>query len=182
MSRLTVAIVLLLLTAGVVFFIIAPQWQQISATRAEIQRLQDLNAELAELDALRESLTQQYNAISEADMDKLEAIAPPTPDTARALVDFEALALKNGVVLDRVDFISSEKASGGGLQAPSARSYVPLPVTINLKGSYDAFRSFLSGLEQNVRLFDVSEINLGGGEKDITHFSATLSGKIYFRK
>lgn len=179
-----IGMILLFTTAAVAVFFIVPQWDAIAMTRGEIQRLQLLSQELTDLASQRDTLTKEYNAISEADLQKLKSIAPSGPDAGTALVDFESLAGKSNLVLGQADFAGNSPASPG-LVLSNTPSVVSVPVTLALRGSYEAFRSFLRDLEHNVRLVDVTDISFGaegtGAAGPAAGLGVNVKGKIYYR-
>ena len=179
MPRLLVATTLWVLAAIAVGSLIMPHWRAIGSSRQEITRLQSLHEELNQLAERRDELTRAYNAIPEADLVKLTAIVPRDPASASVLADFEALTRKHGLVLERVEFLAGDRTATT-LGIPSARLYRTLPVAMNLRGSYESFRAFLTGLEQNLRLFDATEINFTGTQA--AQFSVTLKGVMYVRQ
>lgn len=182
MSRLTVGIILLFLAVGAVFFLVVPQWTAVVAVRDSIARLQNLNDELTGLGEQRDALTARYNAISSDDLEKLDALAPRDSANAGVLANFDALASANGLALERVDFMGSDAdaAAAPALALPGSRLYGAIPVTLSLRGNYEGFRKFLADLERNLRLMDVSEINLGIGAG--SNIAATVRGRIYYRR
>lgn len=179
MSRFSVAVVVVFLAVATVFFVVLPQWRGIGSLRAEIGGLEALNDELAKIADQRDLLTKEYNAISDEDLAKLRSIAPANSDNSTVLVDFEALAQKNNLVLSQVDFNAGEKNQIAGAAARS-RVFGAIPVTLALRGSYEGFRGFLQALERNLRVMDVSEINFSGG--DGKSLSTSVRGRIYYRR
>lgn len=163
MPRITVAIVLIVLTGAVTVFFTVPQWEAIQAGRTAVGELEALSAELIELAARRDELTDAYNRIPEADLLKLQAVAPAERGTAEALTDFEALAIQNNIALDQIDFVAGEK-SAVALGAPGPRPYAAVPVNISLRANYESFRNFLTALEYNLRLFEVEEITFASAQ------------------
>jgi len=180
MPRITIGLTLLLLAAAVAYFGALPQWQSIVAARAEIAGLQQLSTELGGVIAQRDAIRQVYNAIPEADLQKLAVLAPASPETPAILVDIEALARQHGIALGEVDFTSPEKPAIGGLPVVTGERFANISTNIHLAGSYESFRSFLGGLERNLRLFDASEINFAAG-KDV-RLPIVLKGDFYYRR
>ena len=179
MSRLIVAILLLLIAAAAVFFFVMPQWKEAQKIKADINGMEALHRELADLASSRDSLVQQYNAVDGRDLKKLEAIVPKGRLTSSALTDFEILVQKNGLSLERVDFSENKETSSGALPKPSSSSYSVMPVSLTLEGGYENFREFLKALELNLRLIDIEEIAFSVVEnKD---FPITIKGRIYYR-
>lgn len=180
MSRLIIAIILLVITAAIAVFVIRPQWDKITALRQSLRELGAFNDELNRLAVRRDELTNEYNQISEADLVKLSLIAPADRRAASVLIDLETLALKSGVAIDQVDFLAGEKTSTQGLTLPSSQLFGAIPVTLNLRGSYETFRGFLTALERNLRLIDVDEIAITSSQGK--EAPITLKGTIYYRK
>lgn len=179
MSRLVAAIVLLGATAAVVVFLIMSQWKKVGETRAAIQELESVHEELTQLATNRDALIAEYNTIAEADLAKLQRIAPAGLKTTDVLTDFEELARKNSLTLGQVEFVGDKGSTGGGIAVP-LRHYAIIPVNLNLRGSYENFRDFLMTLEHNLRIFDTDEINFASGQgKEST---ITLKGRIYYRR
>ncbi|MBI4132848.1 MAG: type 4a pilus biogenesis protein PilO [Candidatus Sungbacteria bacterium] len=180
MSRFGIGFLLLALAAAAAYFLAFPQWQKILALRADIQSLQALNTELTALAEKSEVLQQEYNAIPEADLEKLRSIAPATADTSRVLSDLENLAQRNQLLLSRVEFTAAAQGAVTELQLPVSRPYTAIPVTMQLSGSYESLRAFLVGLEHNLRLLDVNSISFSSASDK--GFSIGIGGKMYYRR
>lgn len=180
MSRLGVGFLLFVLAAAAAYFLAFPEWQKISALRVDIRSLQALNTELTALAEKSEILQQEYNAIPEADLEKVRSIAPATADTSRVLSDLENLAQRNALLLSRVEFAGAAQGAVTGLQLPTSRLYTALPVTMQLSGSYESLRAFLINLEHNLRVLDVSSILFSSASDK--GFSIGISGKMYYRR
>lgn len=110
---------------------------------------------LADLKALNDS----FSNVSKADIAKVENILPDNSDTAGLLVQLETLALKNNLFLASVDIneapesIRAKEAIGG---------VAKIDINLNLVGSrtgdYSGLKTFLTDLENNLRLFDVNSV------------------------
>lgn len=180
MPRFAVATAILIAAAAVVFFSIVPQWQQVSKTRAGITRFRLLHEELKELAQLRDDLSQDYNAISEDDFERLSVIAPNQPRISAALVDLETLSTQHGVSLERIDFSDAERGRGPALAAPAVRFTTPIPMTMGMQGSYDSLRAFLIALERNLRVIDLNEVSLTTA--DGASFTMAIRGAMYYHR
>lgn len=179
MSRLTSAIILILLTAAAAVFLVMPQWRRIGEERAAVAEFQAFHEELAGLAANRDALIAEYNTVAEADLVKLKGMAPADARTTGVLTSFEELARRNSLALGQVDFIG-EKAPTAAIAAPTARRYGAIPVTLTLRGGYENFRDFLSALEHDLRIFDTNEITFAAAQAK--QATINLKGQIYFRR
>ncbi|MBI4132444.1 MAG: hypothetical protein HY474_02315 [Candidatus Sungbacteria bacterium] len=179
MSRIAAAIIFLALAAAAIAFGALPQWRRVVEVRSALAELQSFHTELTALAANRDALIAEYNTIAEADLAKLQILAPSKPKTTDVLIGLEELARRNGIILGQVDFTAPASQSGA-LPAPAARRWTALPVTLSLRGSYDGFRNFLTTIERDLRLFDSDEIIFSSpGGREAT---ASLKGRMYFRR
>ncbi len=181
MSRFNLGILFFILAAAAVYFLIMPAWDRVAVLRGEIRAVQDLSAQLIELGNVADALQQEYNAIPETDLEKLKSIAPKTAATAGVLGDFESIAAKNAVRLRAIDFKGAAAGQAKTSLALSAQSrFSPIPVTLQLVGTYESLRSFLIDLEHNLRLVDVKEINFRPGSESTSPIS--VSAQMYYRR
>lgn len=162
MTRLTFAIVLLVLASAIFVFGLFPAWSGVQMARAEIQKLIRLNDELQEIARIRDDLTAQYNAIPQSDLNKLSAMLPSGFGSAQFLRDMEALATKYGMFLKNIDFVTKEKTQTTQIQLPVQRLVASIDVSFNARGSYESFRSYLKDLEKMARIIDISDISFSG--------------------
>ncbi|MBI2055514.1 MAG: hypothetical protein HYT42_01335 [Candidatus Sungbacteria bacterium] len=185
MLRLVSSLILLGLSAALIYLGLVPQWSSVTAARNEIGRLQSLQAELIQLEDQRDKLTQEYNAISESDLQKIRSIAPSGEETSALMVDLEAIAKRSQTTLQSVDFTGREAAAIAPLAGAGDTAYTPVLVNIGAQGSYESLVQFLRGVERNLRLVDVVEINFGGipgGVVGSRILSAVFKGNIYYRR
>lgn len=189
MSRISVAVILLALAGLVIYFGDMRQWQIIQESRKEIARLQNVGDELVRLERKRDELTEEYNRISQENLDKLDSIIPATTQTSATLVDFESIAEKNGVLVQTVDFSSGK---GGAVDANLAQNsiYKAIPLSMSVLGHYESLVNFLRDLERNLRLVDINEVGFGvaGGLAGQTgtsvaakNITAQLRGMMYYQ-
>ena len=126
---------------------------------------------LAKVEQLKEAFNNREDAIK-----KVSYIFPEEKDSAGLIVQFEALASENGLILERIDF-------GRVTKDQKDLTVKSLDLTLNLKGSYPAFKSFLEALELNVRMMDIQTINFTAGKEDagITLFEFNIKLKVYYQ-
>lgn len=145
--------------------------------QADSEKLPEL---LQELDSLRGSIP--ADADSSAYLDGLNALASASGVTISALTVGSATAYAPAPAPEDPNAVATDAAAAEGddataTQAPVAEepvaaanpafvtnplitgdSFVTIPVTIDVTGSYDAVLNFIAGLQSGERLFLVSEI------------------------
>lgn len=189
MSKNTVSALFILVALGVIYFLFLPQWQAVNEAKADHDAANFAIDEFKKLSDKRDLLRDTYNKVNAPLLDKATQVISSGPQVAGFLADLEALALKNGLILHSVDFGSQgapapnagakPASSSGGAGLNLSQGVFALPFTVQVVGKYDSFKSFLSDLELNQRLIDVTGINFGAPRGDIFEFS--IQAKSYYQ-
>lgn len=120
-----------------------------------------VNLDTAEkLKTSREELLAKYNSISKSDLDNLKTLLPDSVDNIRLIIQIDSLATRNGLSTVRgVDYQSQQTAAVAAQTPDAARQpYGDFTISFETSGQYKNFLSFLSDLEENLRLVDVTAI------------------------
>jgi Tfp pilus assembly protein PilO len=171
-------------SVGVFITVILPRYQEIKTDRADIVTY---NANLATAQKLQQSrnvLVAQYNNIPKADVDNIKTLLPDSVDNIRLIIQLDSLATKNGLSsLRNVEYNPTQGTAVTG-DTPrttdakvAQRPYGEFIVTFETSGQYSNFLTFLSDLEQNLRLVDVTNIQFTPSSTDGTQTAA--SGMTY---
>lgn len=161
---------LLLIAASVGVFItfVKPRYQEIQKVRQEVAA-SDENLNTADkLQQSRVALIAKYNSIPKVDLDNLKILLPDSVDNIRLIIQINSLANKNGLsVLKNVDYKSDQDTTSTD-QASSPESakrpYGEFTVSFQTTGQYKNFLTFLSDLEQNLRLVDVVSVDFSSND------------------
>ncbi len=137
-----------------------------------------------------EGLQTRFDQVNRDTLARLATLVPPEPDLPGLFVQMEALARQNGLVVTSVQFTAAESTAGAaaessavasedapydaGGSAGSVESLVskdqtspPRAVTITLTlahGAYGALKQFLSAVESNLRLLNISSVSFTSAE------------------
>lgn len=159
--RLRLAVLALIIAAGMGYFFIRPQWAAVRSLGAQIRELQAFREELRELILIRDKVATDYETIPQSDIVKLQAMVPPDPQPAGLVVDLEALAQKSGLALTQVSVALGQSSSA--LEPAPASGLTPIPVSFSIVATYETLQTFLSNLERNRRIMDVTEFSFAPG-------------------
>ncbi len=168
---------LLLITACIGIFIgfIIPRYHAVQDLRSDVASYNANLATASQLEQSRQSLIAQYNNIQKTDLDNITTLLPDSVDNIRLIIQVNALATKDGLSsLHSVDYDTTQvpSSSAGGTGTDESQT-VENPVTANLpygqfvisfqtSGQYSNFLSFISDLEQNLRLVDITNVEFTG--------------------
>lgn len=179
MSRFTVSIILILTSIGVYYFFFADQWNALQDVRLDMQAANDALTQLTEISAKADNLREVYNSVNQENKDKLAKMIPSGSDTISLVIDFNQLAVRNSLLMKSIDFggVGSGRSVSQAGVAPDLRiGAYTLPISLDISGSYDAFRRYLTDLELNQRVIDVSSLNFGAAANGSYTFQVRAQG------
>ncbi|HWC57805.1 MAG TPA: hypothetical protein VG621_02560 [Candidatus Paceibacterota bacterium] len=171
----------------VVFFVfIRPLYESASVTHQEVAAEKENLATASQLVQSRDALMQTYQSIAPADLQNIKTLLPDSVDNIRLIIQINALATQHGLSLLRnVDYqtqddqgSTSQTSADGSVpafqnpQAPQT-PYGQFTISFETTGQYKDFLSFLSDLEQNLRLVDVVSVEFEPAPTSTTGQQAT---------
>lgn len=179
-------LILIALSIGAFALYIKPRYEAARETKDLIADYAG-NLDTAEkLKTSREELISRYNEIPKADLDNLKTLLPDSVDNIRLIIQIDSLATRNG--LSTVRSVDYQTVGGGQAQQTpdtARKPYGEFVVTFDTTGQYKNFLSFLSDLEENLRLVDVTKVDFvaGGGAQSLAgNMSYKVTLKTYWLK
>ncbi len=175
------ALLLILVSIGVFFFFVDPQYKEVKALRIRHAENEKMLDKAKELRAKRDELNQRYKNISEEERNKLTKAVPETVDNVQLIFDIDNIARKYGIVLKGIS------VSGGtekDANKPASRQVVDktgqrngtITLGFSFSTSYDSFKSFLADLEESLRLVDVTDFSISANDtNNIYDYSIKLN-------
>ncbi len=176
-------LLLIVASIGVFVAVILPRYSTIKTTRTDIAAFNANLATAGRLQQSRDALVAQYNNIQKSDLDGIKTLLPDSVDNIRLIIQLDSLATKNGLsslrsVTYSTDQIPTSKTAATptsaagtvGAVAPvspttgttdpasAQRTYGQFIISFQTSGQYSNFLSFLSDLEQNLRLVDITDV------------------------
>ena len=187
MSKIAISLISLVLAAALVFLLIIPFWSSIKVLKQELVLKKEEATKIEELLTKTQQLSQEYEEVSKG-AERISLSLPNEKDIPRLLVQFDALAATNGLLFESIGF--GDLAGADQLPANQAKrtisSFLSLPLSIEIMGSYEAFRLYVDALERNIRSMDINGIKftsrkIGQGELSGI-FDFSLSVDVYYLK
>jgi hypothetical protein len=152
---------------------------------ASVQKLQTQQIELTvaskkmkQLNEARSTLLEKYNAFSQDDISRLQKALPDNVDNIKLIRDIDGIA-------ERYDLNVRNVAVDIGGDAPGVisagdKTYGTVILSFSVACSYETFLSFLSDLEQSLRVVDV--VSIAFDTSDTGQYGYTVSLKTYWLK
>ncbi len=180
-----VPIILLLASAGLFFGYVDPNYKSptpsdqtdyktysITALKQELANFNGVAQNSTDIIKKRDVLIADKNKISNDNNDRLEKLLPSNIDNIKLIIEIGKIAQGRGLTLRNVsvgNFNNSQQVGAGN------SSYGTLSLSFTVTSSYNNFLSFLSDLENNLRIIDVTGINFTSSDNGQYDFGITLN-------
>lgn len=143
MIRNIIIIIIILGFIAVVVFLDIPGVQSVLARRKEIKNQQQVLLDKQDLLLRVEKLTRLYEENKE-NVEKTDYILPSSEEIPNLIVQMEALAFEQGLVLGKVAFeTSAEQGITPEGEQKTTQDYETMNINLELMGTYDGLKVFL---------------------------------------
>ncbi len=166
-------LIFLLIALGIFIWVINPVYKDIGVLRSDGNQYQMALARAEEAVSKRNELVTRYNNFSDADLQRLQKLLPDNVDNIRLVVDLNSIAAKYGTGIKNIK-ITENSPAGSRDAAADIKPYGSLSMTFGVSLSYDNFLRFLTDLQQNLRLTDVTAVDFTAASAGIYDYSITL--------
>ncbi len=167
MNRNITALILIVLSVGIYFTYTSGQIALLNSIQATNNQYQSAINNAKKLITLRDSVLNQYNAISDQDKARLDKIVPDNIDNIRLMIDISGIASRHGVTAANLTTSADSSASGassagasGSAASASSKGLSTVVVSFSVTTSYDNFIAFLQDIERSLRILDVTTLSL----------------------
>ena len=187
-----------------VAFLIMPALDSLNADRQFVAEQKSTLEQITSFNQKIEEMNRQYKA---EELERLLSILPKEEELPSLLIQLEALATGNGLIMESVDFSEiaqtsetapprpspelqnvfpqSQETSGKSAslnpQEVQSALYKILAVRLKLSGGYGAFKNYLQAVEKNLRLMDVSSLDLNTSSGTAQNFAFSVNLQVYYQ-
>ncbi len=178
--------ILFLGTAIVIFLSpVKKNWEEIKTLTVEKKDFNTALASSRELMKLRDDLIAKYNEIPAEDLARLDKMIPSGVEKMKLAVEIESLIKKHGFSVKdiQVEVSSADKNTSNANSRNSAvvnSGFDAVYLNISFSGPYKPFLSFISDIENNLRLMEIESISFISGENDWYDYKMKI--KTYSKK
>jgi Tfp pilus assembly protein PilO len=169
--RLILSIIMVLASIGGFIAYIVPTYTDAKTIGVQKTEYLDLLANARLLVEKRDQLLQKYNNISPSDIAKLEKMLPANPDNVKLILEIDALAKTQGLVLQNVKIQDAAETDAKN-QKPATRinpDIGTLTLDFTTSGSYTAYVNFIQSLERDLRIMNLKKISFIAPEDKNTY-------------
>ncbi len=183
-----VPIILILSSVGIFFGYVDPNYKgsipadsKVEYKDYSIQALKEVTGGFSEIAQNSSTIIKRRNAliekkknISNEDTALLEKLLPSNIDNIRLIIEIGKIAQKENLILKNV---SVGNFNGNNAQAvgESNSTYGTLSLSFSVTSSYGNFLNFISDLENNLRIIDITGISFNATDNGQYDFSVNLN-------
>ena len=125
-----------------------------------------------------DKLSQQFGELNSSETTNSKTILhalPPVYDYAALASSIDSLASLSGVSSDTN---IGEDTSSSALNFATTSQPVEIPLNLNIKGSYDAIRTYIDNLERSIRPIQIQALTYTGTNSDL---QILIEAKTYYQ-
>lgn len=186
------SIVLIIVSIGVFFFFIDPQYKNVQKLNAEIEENNKVIEVANRLKSKKDELNDKFNQISQEEKTELEKLLPDTVDNVRLIIDINNIAEQFGIVIRDINISTKEtnvneskkvvaqKSNFDGVLQENSIKYVDtsrvgvITFSFSVSAKYEVFLEFLKQLEESLRLVDIRNMQISRGSGVFYDYRVTL--------
>lgn len=190
--RFITPIILIGMSIGIFFVFTNSIYGDISTLRVQEASYNEALNNSKALENQRDVLTAKYNAISPDDLQKLQKLVPDNIDNIRLILEIEQIAAPYKMVLKNIQYnptSTTQSAVPGAVATPgsvspvaaqsSGKNYGTWDLEFSTSGSYDNFLNFTRALDSNLRIVDISSVDISPSNGTTSTPGSTSSSDAY---
>lgn len=196
MKKVIISLIGLVVVLILIFLSVIPLWDSVKVKDSELDNQQKDLENLRQLVEKNSRLKQEYQSL-ESEVEKVFLALPKEKDIPNLLIQFQALAAINGLLMESISFgriaapainqisksvtaadeeelVANAKeivAPVNNIAASSQRitsSLRGLNVDMTLTGAYRNFKKYLAALAKNVRFMDAEKVSFNRINQELT--------------
>lgn len=177
--RFVIPIILIGMTITGFFMFVSPAYTKVNELKVVATSYDEALTNSKALEEQRDKLTKKYSSIDPENLDKLSVLLPDSVDNIRLILEIEKIASPYNMFLKDVKYNTdsqktiTDPTQARLLQTPQAKKdYGDWDLEFSTEGTYLNFVNFLTDLEHNLRIVDVSSVSfssqVGGVAPNLT--------------
>ena len=185
MNKNIIATILIVLSVGLYFTVTTNFLAQAKDVQALNDQYNSAIDSAKKLISVRDQVIKDYSNVSDSDRQRLSKMIPNSVDNIRLIIDLNNVALHHGFVLENIKAaaaVSKTVAPTPSVPQGANPNFVTIAtpvldtvnVSFDVKAPYLSFISFLQDLEANLRIMDVSSINMSIADNGVYSYNVEL--------
>jgi len=151
------------------YYWVYPSWIDTQNLLAERNAYDEAIKQVKAFKERKNILTQRLDGIPDRDKQRMRAIMPQDADPIRLVMNINEYAKRRNI--DTWDFAvqGDENGENRNEEEGSAIPYESTRITFSFSGTYNQMVSFIEGLQQQSRIFDITHLSFEADDEDTVY-------------
>jgi len=158
--KILLPIILIIVSVVLFFMQINPIYTDLKLLRVQAKEYDEALKIATELEQLRTELAKTVESFSDEDMARLDHFLPRRLDTVRIILDVDAIAKTNSIILENLDVDDSNATPPAQGNVPGYIGLNSVGLGFNFTSTYPQAIRFIQELEKSLRLLEVSSLSV----------------------
>lgn len=168
------AIILLLLSVGLFYTFINPQYQDVRKLYALAGEYQNILQNASAIIELRDQLLVTYESLPKAEIERVNKALPDNVDTVRLALDLDNMASRYGISIKNIQTAAGNGGANAIVLPEHAGVYEKTTISFGFVSSYENFMRLLADLEKNLRIMDIKSISFQIGPSNLYDYQVSV--------
>jgi hypothetical protein len=169
------AIILILISIGLFYTFIMPEYGKVQARQAEAAGYNDILGRVSDLSEKRDELLLKYNTIPKVQLENLTKILPDNVNVVELALNLDTIASKYGISIKNVKTVDDKAdTSATAVKTVTASGLQKVRITFNFTTTYANYRKFLADLEQSLRIIEVRNVSFTTADNGTNDFQMQI--------
>lgn len=185
MIRTITPIFSIIISLVIFFFFAKPMFAEIKLIQGETTQYETAAQKAVELNTALATLVNKKRSFSAGDIDRLDALVPPSINEVRILTDLSEIARSHNMLFGNIEVSNADDSSGstaaGGTvataQTVAYADFVTTNIGFSLIGTYDQFKAFLADIEKSLVMLEITNVTFDAGEGNLQQYA--ISAQVF---
>lgn len=168
------SIILILISVGLFYTFISPQYQKTGALRAEADEYKGVIDNVNMLVETRDRLMDQYRDFPKLEVERLNKILPDDVDMVRLAKDLDSIASAQGISISRISVEADKDDDARAIIESGVSTHEDSMVSFEFISTYESFKRFMADLEDSLRISDIESVSFEVGESNLYEYRVSM--------
>jgi Tfp pilus assembly protein PilO len=170
-----IALIILVVAVIAIQMYALPALSGIQAARDQLAVMEEVETKFYDADEERKNSLSRLASILPADLARLDLLLPKKPSPEELYVFFNTLSGSSGMRIENLSV--TESVSRTASRRDISRK--SLDFDLEILGSYENFRRLMDGMENNIRLMDITKISVAV-DPESGDYKLEVGGVLYY--
>ena len=177
-----ISIIVIIISIASFVFVVKPSFAEVKNIEAKSHDYEEVLLNAKKLTSIRDELMEKKKKISQADLNRLSKLIPEGADNVKLIINLQNIADKYHLIITTASSNKKgDKQSKKQTFDIKTKDYGIITLDFNITGEYNNFLSFLSEVEDSLRITDIKQLSIEPGD-NVNNYTFTITLDTYWLK